>query len=122
MSYGCGDSILAGFFQQCPLEHCAAQGGTPQVGAVQVGAAQMGGIQVGAGQDRPLQIRAIERRVGQQCRAEPSARAMFIRRTYGHLAGAVLAFAALESVLLNLPGIDQLVGTLLGGGPLMTSA
>src|SRR5439155_16549371 len=49
-------------------------------------------------------------------RAEPSARAMFIRRTYGHLAGAVLAFAALESVLLNLPGIDQFVGTLLGGG------
>src|SRR5947209_17644612 len=49
-------------------------------------------------------------------RAEPSARAMFIRRTYGHLAGAVLAFAALETVLLHLPGVDQFVAGIWGAG------
>jgi FtsH-binding integral membrane protein len=42
-------------------------------------------------------------------RAPESARAAFIRRTYGHLAGAVLAFIALETVLLNLPNIHQIV-------------
>jgi FtsH-binding integral membrane protein len=41
--------------------------------------------------------------------ATSSARAAFIRRTYGHLAGAVLAFAAIEMVLLQLPGIEELV-------------
>src|SRR6266480_6053736 len=49
-------------------------------------------------------------------RAEPSARAMFIRRTYGHLAGAILAFAALETVLLHLPGVDQFVASIWGAG------
>ncbi|MGF1483111.1 MAG: Bax inhibitor-1 family protein [Opitutales bacterium] len=33
----------------------------------------------------------------------PDIRAQFIRRTYTHLAGALLAFAALEAVLLQLP-------------------
>jgi FtsH-binding integral membrane protein len=33
--------------------------------------------------------------------AEASARATFLRRTYGHLAGAVLGFIALETVLVN---------------------
>lgn len=47
--------------------------------------------------------------------AEPSERALFIRRTYLHLAGAILAFVGLESVLLNLPGIDRLVATMVGG-------
>lgn len=36
-------------------------------------------------------------------------RAGFIRKTYAHLAGAVLAFIALEAVLLNLPGLDNLM-------------
>ena len=34
-------------------------------------------------------------------RAQESARAAFIRRTYGHLAGAILAFAALEMLILK---------------------
>ncbi len=38
--------------------------------------------------------------------ASESARVTFIRRTYGHLTGAVVAFALIEAVLLNLPGID----------------
>ena len=42
-------------------------------------------------------------------RAPASERAAFIRRTYGHLAGAILAFAAIEFVLLNLPGKDQFI-------------
>jgi FtsH-binding integral membrane protein len=36
-------------------------------------------------------------------RAEPSERADFIRKTYLHLAGAVLAFIGLEALLLNSP-------------------
>lgn len=38
--------------------------------------------------------------------APADARALFIRRTYTHLGGAILAFMAIEAVLLNLPGID----------------
>jgi FtsH-binding integral membrane protein len=41
--------------------------------------------------------------------AETSERATFIRLTYLHLGGAVLAFMALEAVLLNLPGIGDIV-------------
>src|SRR5262245_47480525 len=42
-------------------------------------------------------------------------RAAFIRRTYGHLAGAILAFVAVEMALLQLPGIEDLVGAMVGG-------
>lgn len=45
-----------------------------------------------------------------------SARATFIRRTYGHLAGAVLAFVALESVLVNTVTGDQIMA-LFGRSP-----
>src|SRR6516225_1419449 len=41
--------------------------------------------------------------------AQAEARAAFIRRTYGHLAGAILAFIALETVLLHIPGIENVV-------------
>jgi len=41
-------------------------------------------------------------------------RADFITKTYLHLAGAVCAFAAIEAVLLNLPGIEGLVGLMFG--------
>ncbi|HET6882463.1 MAG TPA: Bax inhibitor-1 family protein [Pirellulales bacterium] len=34
-------------------------------------------------------------------------RADFIRKTYLHLAGAVFAFAGLEAVLLNVPGLSE---------------
>jgi FtsH-binding integral membrane protein len=44
--------------------------------------------------------------------AEASERAAFIRRTYAHLAGAILAFVALEAALLRLPNIDELMGSL----------
>lgn len=44
--------------------------------------------------------------------APADARAAFIRRTYGHLAGAILAFIAIEAVLLNLPGIEQVIATM----------
>jgi FtsH-binding integral membrane protein len=42
-------------------------------------------------------------------RATESARAAFIRRTYAHLAGAILAFIALEYGLLHLPGAANLI-------------
>lgn len=42
-------------------------------------------------------------------------RAAFIRRTYLHLAGAILVFIALESVLLSLPGINRLVISMVSG-------
>lgn len=42
--------------------------------------------------------------------ALPAVRAQFVRRTYEHLAGAVLAFVVLEFLLLNAPGIEGVVG------------
>jgi FtsH-binding integral membrane protein len=48
--------------------------------------------------------------------AAQNERAAFIRRTYGHLAGAVLAFVALEALLLRIPGIEKFAGALVGGG------
>ncbi|HVX11090.1 MAG TPA: Bax inhibitor-1 family protein [Pirellulales bacterium] len=39
--------------------------------------------------------------------AEPNERTAFIRKTYLHLAGAVFAFAGLEAVLLNVPGLSE---------------
>jgi FtsH-binding integral membrane protein len=48
--------------------------------------------------------------------AAQSERAAFIRRTYGHLAGAILAFAALEMVLLKLPNIQEIVFGMAGNG------
>ena len=47
--------------------------------------------------------------------ALPEARAQFIRRTYAHLAFAVLGFLALEYVLLSLPGIGNLAELMTGG-------
>src|SRR5437868_1432428 len=49
-------------------------------------------------------------------RARPSERAMLIRNTYAHLAGAVLAFIGIETLLLNIPGIESFVQKLLSGG------
>ncbi|MGN1274004.1 MAG: Bax inhibitor-1 family protein [Thermoguttaceae bacterium] len=42
-------------------------------------------------------------------------RGKFITRTYLHLAGAVGAFVALEALLLNIPGIENLVAMMLSG-------
>lgn len=39
--------------------------------------------------------------------AEVNERADFIRKTYLHLAGAVFAFAGLEAILLNIPGLPE---------------
>lgn len=47
--------------------------------------------------------------------ALPIERAQFIRRTYLHLASAILAFVGLEAVLLNTPGVDRFVSLMLGG-------
>jgi FtsH-binding integral membrane protein len=45
----------------------------------------------------------------------PAERTEFMHKTYQHLAGAIIAFIALEGVLLNIPGIENLVFTMLGG-------
>ncbi|HYO59621.1 Bax inhibitor-1 family protein [Archangium sp.] len=47
--------------------------------------------------------------------APASARIAFIRKTYLHLGGAVLAFIAVEAALLKSPLAQPLVQTLLGG-------
>ncbi len=47
--------------------------------------------------------------------ALPEARAQFIRRTYAHLAYALLGFLVLEYVLLNLPGIGGAVALMTTG-------
>jgi FtsH-binding integral membrane protein len=49
-------------------------------------------------------------------RAPASARVAFVRRTYAHLAGAILAFIGLETLLLAIPGIDQVVLPVIRGG------
>jgi FtsH-binding integral membrane protein len=45
-------------------------------------------------------------------RAARSDRAAFIRRTYAHLAGAILAFMGIEALLLNVLGAEQVLGVL----------
>ena len=42
-------------------------------------------------------------------------RADFIAKTYAHLAGAIGLFILLEVILLSLPGIENLVFTMVGG-------
>jgi FtsH-binding integral membrane protein len=46
--------------------------------------------------------------------APASERAEFIRRTYGHLAAAILAFIGLVYALLQLPGVEDIVRGMLG--------
>lgn len=46
--------------------------------------------------------------------ADADARADFITKTYLHLLGAVMAFVALEAVLFQIPGIDNLVQLMVG--------
>ncbi|MEQ8767282.1 MAG: Bax inhibitor-1 family protein [Planctomycetota bacterium] len=48
-------------------------------------------------------------------RASDDVRAAFLKRTYFHLAVAVWAFAALEAALLQVPGIENLIGRMIGG-------
>jgi FtsH-binding integral membrane protein len=49
-------------------------------------------------------------------RAEPSERAAFIKKTYLHLTGAVLAFCALEYAYLNSSIAETLANTMMGNG------
>jgi hypothetical protein len=48
--------------------------------------------------------------------APAAARVAFIKRTYAHLALAILAFIGLEAILLNLPNIDNLMLSFFGMG------
>jgi FtsH-binding integral membrane protein len=45
-------------------------------------------------------------------RAPASERAAFIRRTYGHLAGAILAFALIETVLIKFVNVEPIVSVM----------
>lgn len=47
--------------------------------------------------------------------AIPVERATFIRQTYLHLFGAILAFAGLEALLLQLPVSERLIALMVGG-------
>jgi FtsH-binding integral membrane protein len=47
--------------------------------------------------------------------ASEDTRTEFIHKTYQHLALAIAAFIGLEALLLNMPGVENLVGTMLGG-------
>lgn len=47
--------------------------------------------------------------------APADARTTFIRRTYANLAGAVLAFAAIEYFILHIPGIENAILAMFGG-------
>lgn len=39
----------------------------------------------------------------------------FIKKTYGHLLGAVFAFVVMEAALFSLPGIDEMVASMVRG-------
>ena len=56
----------------------------------------------------------VERPVSGQ--AEAADRALFIRRVYAHLAGAILVFVGLEYVLLRSIPQDKIVNLFFGGG------
>lgn len=56
-----------------------------------------------------------EATVGAVVSAPESARAGFIRRTYLHLALAVLACAAVDALLVRWPGARSLIGLMTGG-------
>jgi FtsH-binding integral membrane protein len=47
--------------------------------------------------------------------ASQAERAAFIRRTYGHLAGAILAFVALELIIFQALDVERIAGTMLQG-------
>jgi hypothetical protein len=44
--------------------------------------------------------------------AAESARVAFVKKTYAHLAGAIGAFVLLEAFLLNIPGVENVIGAL----------
>jgi FtsH-binding integral membrane protein len=48
-------------------------------------------------------------------RAIEASRTAFIRRTYLHVAGAILAFAGIETALMNIPGIGQFAQSMTQG-------
>jgi FtsH-binding integral membrane protein len=52
---------------------------------------------------------------GFAAQAAADERAGFITKTYTHLAGAVAAFVVLEAILLNMPGIENLVRMMMVG-------
>ncbi len=47
--------------------------------------------------------------------ADQVTRTAFIRKTYEHVAGAVLAFIGVEALLLNIPGIEKLAIAMTSG-------
>jgi len=48
--------------------------------------------------------------------AQTDVRADFIRKTYAHLLGAILAFIGIEAALLNSPLAERMTGLLVGNG------
>jgi FtsH-binding integral membrane protein len=54
----------------------------------------------------------VDRRIAAEAAAD--ARAAFIRRTYGHLAGAILAFTLIETLLVQLVPSDVILGMFSG--------
>jgi len=55
------------------------------------------------------------RRLAPTTQTIDAVRTAFIRRTYLHLAGAILAFAGIEAALLNIPGIEKFAGSMTQG-------
>jgi hypothetical protein len=47
--------------------------------------------------------------------SSPEERVAFVRKTYAHLAAAVLAFVVIEYLLMNSPIAEPLVATMIGG-------
>jgi FtsH-binding integral membrane protein len=58
-----------------------------------------------------------EHRIAAEAAAD--ARAAFIRKTYGHLAGAILAFVGLETVLINMVPPEFIFARFASGGAIL---
>ena len=56
-----------------------------------------------------------QRRMAPATQAIDASRSAFIRRTYLHVAGAILAFAGIETALLNIPGIEKFAKSMTQG-------
>lgn len=57
---------------------------------------------------------AFETTFGSVAESSAEERVAFVRKTYAHLAGAVLAFVVIEYLLMNSPIAEPLIGTMLG--------
>ncbi len=61
-------------------------------------------------------METLDQKYLQLDRVDGDVKAEFIRKTYTHVAGAVLAFMVLEAILLNIPGVQNFAYKMVSSG------